>query len=71
VRSDVPPLNQPAAGTSPEVVAASKTASTEAFHLAMAVSAAFLAVGAAVNWFGISDQQALVTANSERRSLAT
>jgi hypothetical protein len=30
-----------------------------------------LALGAAVNWFGINDQQALVTANSERRSLAT
>jgi EmrB/QacA subfamily drug resistance transporter len=71
VRSDVPPLNQPAVGTPPEVVAASKTASTEAFHLAMSVSAAFLVFGAAVNWFGISDQQALVTAHSERRGLAT
>jgi hypothetical protein len=71
LRAQVSPLNPPAAGTPPDVVAAATVASTQSFHVAMLTGALLLVVGAAVNWFGINDQQALVTANSERRSLAT
>jgi EmrB/QacA subfamily drug resistance transporter len=59
VRAALPPLNAPAASVPPEQVAAARDASTEAFHFAMLVTAALLALGAAVNWFGISNSQAL------------
>jgi len=49
----VAPLNQPSGDVSPEVRAAAKQASTEAFHLAMLVAAGLMAAGAAVNGFGI------------------
>jgi hypothetical protein len=52
-RNAVAPLNQPPADVSPEVRAAARTASTEAFHLAMLVAAALMMAGAAVNGFGI------------------
>jgi EmrB/QacA subfamily drug resistance transporter len=52
-RADVAPLNAPAEGVSGEVRAAAREASTEAFRLAMLVSAGLLLVGAAVNAVGI------------------
>ncbi len=52
-RSQVAPLNQPPPGVSPEVRDAARTASTDAFHLAMLVSAGLLVAGAAVNGIGI------------------
>jgi EmrB/QacA subfamily drug resistance transporter len=52
-RRDVAPLNQPSGETSPQVRAAARTASTDAFHLAMAVSAGLLLAGAAINAVGI------------------
>jgi len=52
-RNEVAPLNPPSEGVSPAVRDAATSASTEAFHLAMFVSAGFLLVGAAVNGFGI------------------
>jgi hypothetical protein len=52
-RAAVAPLNQPSDTVSPEVRAAAKTASTEAFHLAMLVAAGLLVTGAAVNGTGI------------------
>ena len=69
LRAQVSPLNPPEPGTPPEVAAAAHTASTDSFHVAMLTGTLLLAVGAAVNWFGISDPQALVAANSERRGL--
>jgi EmrB/QacA subfamily drug resistance transporter len=69
LRAQVSPLNPPAPGTPPDVVAAAEIASTESFHVAMLTGTLLLAFGAAVNWFGISDPQALVASNSERRSL--
>lgn len=48
-RALVAPLNPPAAGVPPAVVAAARVASTDAFHLAMGVAAALLALGALVN----------------------
>jgi EmrB/QacA subfamily drug resistance transporter len=52
-RSKVAPLNQPPPDVSPEVRSAARTASTDAFHLAMMVSAGLLVAGAAVNAVGI------------------
>jgi EmrB/QacA subfamily drug resistance transporter len=52
-RTAVAPLNTPSSGVTPEIRAAAKDASTEAFHLAMFVSAGLLVAGAAVNGFGI------------------
>lgn len=66
LRAQVSPLNRPAAGVDPQVVAAARESSTEAFHVAMLTAAMLLALGAAANWFGISDEQALVAAHGER-----
>ncbi|CAN5691201.1 MFS transporter [soil metagenome] len=52
-RADVAPLNQPSQRESPEIRAAARSASTEAFHLAALVSAGLLLVGAAINGVGI------------------
>ncbi|MET0801124.1 MAG: MFS transporter [Actinomycetota bacterium] len=52
-RADVAPLNQPAQGVSAEIRAAARSSSTDAFHLAMMVSAGLLLVGAAINAVGI------------------
>jgi len=54
-RRDVSPLNRPADDVSPEIRAASREASTSAFHLAMIVSSSLLLAGAAINAFGIRD----------------
>jgi EmrB/QacA subfamily drug resistance transporter len=55
VRHDLPPLNQPVVSVPPNVVEASKEASTDAFHLALLLNAALLLAGAAVNAVGIRD----------------
>jgi hypothetical protein len=68
LRGQVTPLNAPAKGTDPAVVAAARDASTDVFHMAMLVTTGMLVLGAAVNWFGISDGQSLgasVTPDSE------
>jgi hypothetical protein len=52
-RNAVAPLNQPSGDVPPEVRAAARQASTEAFHLAMLVAAGLVVAGAAVNGFGI------------------
>jgi hypothetical protein len=59
VRAQIPPINRPAAGVPQEVIDASRTASTDAFHLAMLSAGVLLAAGAATNWFFISNRQAL------------
>jgi hypothetical protein len=53
VRVAISPLNQPAIGIPPERVAAARDASTDAFHLAMLITAALLVAGAAINAVGI------------------
>ena len=58
LRAAVQPLNPPAPGTSADIVAAARVASTDAYHLAALVGAALLAAGAAVNWFGLRDERA-------------
>jgi EmrB/QacA subfamily drug resistance transporter len=55
LRASVAPLNPAPAGASAAEVAAIKGASTDAFRLALLVSAALLAVGAVVNGVGLRD----------------
>ena len=52
-REKVAPLNAPQKGIPPAVIRAARDASTHSFHIAMALSAALLLAGAAVNWVGI------------------
>jgi EmrB/QacA subfamily drug resistance transporter len=52
-RREVAPLNEPGENVSPEIRSAARSASTDAFHLAMLVSAGLLVAGAAVNGVGI------------------
>jgi len=56
-REKVAPLNAPAKGVSPAVIAAAREASGHAFHVAMVISAGLLFLGAAVNAVGIRDPQ--------------
>jgi hypothetical protein len=65
VRSEYAPLNPPPASADPATVTAVRDASTDAFHLAMLVSAALLVVGAAVNGLFISNRQALTGAEGK------
>ena len=53
VRQQIAPLNPAAPGVPDDVQNAARAASTEAFHLAMLVSAALFLAGAAVNAVGI------------------
>lgn len=55
LRATIAPLNPVPAGATSEVAAAAKIASTEAFRLALLVSAALLGLGAAVNGFGLRE----------------
>lgn len=56
VRQQLPPLNKPDASVGPVLVAAAHDASTDAFHLAMLLSAGLLLSGAAVSAVGIRDR---------------
>lgn len=56
VRAKIAPLNAPAADIPDDQKAAARDASADAFHLAMRLSAALLALGAVVNAVGIRPQ---------------
>jgi EmrB/QacA subfamily drug resistance transporter len=56
-RAKVAPLNQPSGDASQEIKDAALEASTEAFHVAMVISAVLLFIGAAVNAIGIRNPQ--------------
>jgi EmrB/QacA subfamily drug resistance transporter len=56
IRRAFQPLNPPAPGATADQVTASNLASIEAFHLAMLVCAALLAIGAAVSWYGLREE---------------
>jgi EmrB/QacA subfamily drug resistance transporter len=64
VRAQVSPLNTPASGTPADQAVAARSASTDAFHLAMLVSAGLLLSGAIVNAVGIRTQAAAATATA-------
>jgi EmrB/QacA subfamily drug resistance transporter len=70
VRLEISPLNQPAVGISAERVAAARDASTDAFHLAMLVTAALLAAGAAINAVGIRPSPPAQPVNGDGRKSA-
>lgn len=56
VRATIVPLNGPPPGASPELAEATRQSSTDAFRLALLVSAALLASGAAVNGLGLRER---------------
>lgn len=56
LRSQVTPLNPPSSGVSAELRKAASDASNSSFHLAMAIGAALLLAGAAVNAVGIRNR---------------
>jgi EmrB/QacA subfamily drug resistance transporter len=58
VREQVSPLNEPSPSAGDELVAASREASSEAFHVAMLISAGLCFGGALVNGLGISNREA-------------
>jgi EmrB/QacA subfamily drug resistance transporter len=66
LRSQVSPLNQPAKSVQPDVAAASKDASIDAFHLAAVVTAILLLSGAAVNYVGLRADEGKRSAEDER-----
>jgi EmrB/QacA subfamily drug resistance transporter len=53
VRREIEPLTSPPEGTDPAMADAARQASTDAFHLAMLVSAGLILVGGATNAIGI------------------
>jgi hypothetical protein len=58
VREEVSPLNEPSSTAGEKLVAASRQASTDAFHVAMLISAGLCFGGALVNLLGISNKDA-------------
>jgi EmrB/QacA subfamily drug resistance transporter len=62
VRAAVQPLTSPPAGTDAALATAARQASTDAFHLAMLVSAALLVAGAVINAIGIRNPPREATA---------
>ena len=62
IRQQLSPLNRPPAGVSPELAAAARQASTEAFRLAMLAAALLCFAGGAVNWIGIRNEPAVESA---------
>jgi hypothetical protein len=69
-RRQVAPLNPPSGDADPRVAAAAREASTDAFHLAMLVSAGLLAAGAAVNGLGIRNPRPAEALPDLRTSMA-
>lgn len=53
VREELAPLNRPTRAESGEVAQAAREASTDAFHVAMRLTAGFMFVGALINAVGI------------------
>jgi EmrB/QacA subfamily drug resistance transporter len=58
LRKQVAPLNPPSEGASPQLRRAARSASTDAFHLAMVIGSGLLLLGAAVNAVGIRNPNA-------------
>ncbi len=58
LRTSYQPLNPPPVGADPVLAAAAQMASTDAFHLAVIVSAVLLVAGAIVNLIGLRPEEA-------------
>jgi EmrB/QacA subfamily drug resistance transporter len=65
LRTAYQPLNPPPAGADPVLAAAARTASTDAFHLAVIVSAVLLVAGAVVNLVGLRTTTGAATAKGQ------
>jgi EmrB/QacA subfamily drug resistance transporter len=65
VRHDIPPIDRPALTVPAEQVTAARTASTDAFHLAMLTASGLLVAGALANGLFISNRQALAGPSGE------
>jgi hypothetical protein len=65
VRHDIPPIDRPALTVPAEQVTAARTASTDAFHLAMLTASGLLVAGAVANGLFISNRQALAGPSGE------
>ena len=68
LRAAYEPLNPPPANAPPELVAAAKAASTDAFHLAAVVAAGLMLAGAAVNAVGLREAPRERAAAAARRA---
>lgn len=68
LRAAVVPLNPPRPGAPAELVAAARSASVDAFHLAALVSAGLMIAGAAVSAVGIRSRAGAVSATDSSRS---
>ncbi len=64
LHASIQPLNLPPEGTAAALAAAARGASTDAFHLAIAVEIALLILGAVVNWWGIRDREGDATSEA-------
>jgi EmrB/QacA subfamily drug resistance transporter len=71
VRDEVSPLNAPSSTADEEMVAASREASTDAFHVAMLISAGLCFGGALVNSLGISNRDAKHLGDETERDAVT
>ncbi len=71
VRDQVQPLTSTPEGTDPAIAAAARQASTDAFHLAMLVSAGLLVAGAAINGLGIQNPPREAAADQRDPAAAT
>ncbi|MDQ4036495.1 MAG: MFS transporter [Chloroflexota bacterium] len=71
VREQVQPLTSPPQGTDPVLADAARQASTDAFRLAMLVSAGLLVVGAAINGLGIQNPPREAVADQRDTAAAT
>jgi hypothetical protein len=67
VRDEVSPLNEPSPTAGEELVAASKEASNDAFHVAMLISAGLCFGGALVNSIGVSNRDAKQRGEQEEK----
>jgi EmrB/QacA subfamily drug resistance transporter len=69
LRATVAPLNQPPPGSPPELVDATKEASTDAFRFALLVCAGLLIVGAAVDGVGLRERGGRDPATERRATI--
>ena len=70
IRSEVSPLNAPPSDANQEMVEATRNASTDAFHVAMLISAGLCFGGALVNSVGISNRDAKQRAGQKEKRQA-
>jgi hypothetical protein len=71
LRTAYQPLNPAPAGADPALALAARAASTDAFHVAVILSAVLLVIGAAVNLFGLRERDGAPKAAASTASAAS